>query len=200
MHSNAEITPPLYFAASWLTTQIGHSPELVRAPSLVAGAASIPLIYLLGLRTVGRPAALVATALTTFSPFMIYYSAEARGYALMMALVLLSTLAMLIAVENGRARWWVVYAVASCAAVYTHYTAVFALGAQFLWLLWAHPEARRFALLANLGALVAFLPWTTGVINDYNSPTRKILSSLSPFNADAVRVSLEGWAIGDPTT
>ena len=54
VHSNAEITPPLYFAASWLTTQIGHAPELVRAPSLVAGAASIPLIYLLGLRTVGR--------------------------------------------------------------------------------------------------------------------------------------------------
>ena len=68
VHTDAEITPPLYFVASWLTTRIDLTPELLRAPSLLAGAATIPLVYLLGVRTVGRRAALVATALTTFSP------------------------------------------------------------------------------------------------------------------------------------
>src|SRR3954454_24287006 len=63
VHTDAEIPPPLYFAASWLTTRIDLTPELLRAPSLLAGAATIPLVYLLGLRTVGRRAALVATAL-----------------------------------------------------------------------------------------------------------------------------------------
>jgi mannosyltransferase len=135
VHSDAEITPPLFFVAAWLATQIDLTPELARLPSLIAGAASIPIVYLLGLRTVGRPAALVAAAITALSPFLTYYSAEARGYALMMVLVALSTLAMLVAVDSSRTRWWVVYAACSCAAVYSHYTSVFALGTQFLWLL-----------------------------------------------------------------
>jgi 4-amino-4-deoxy-L-arabinose transferase-like glycosyltransferase len=198
VHSNAEITPPLSFVAGWLAAQIDASPETVRLPSLLAGAVTIPGVYLLGLRTVGRAAALVATALTALAPFMIFYSAEARGYALMMAFVLLSTLAMLVAVDDGRARWWVAYAACSCAAVYTHYTSVFVLGTQFLWLLWAHPEARRPALLANAGAVVAFLPWLSGLLKDFDSPTTDILSALQPFDAEHVRISLEHWSIGYP--
>ena len=96
INGDAEITPPLYFIASWLTTRLGVTPELLRAPSLVAGRATIPLIYLVGCRTVGRTAALLAATLTTLSPFAIYYSAEARGYALMIAFVVGLTLAMLL--------------------------------------------------------------------------------------------------------
>ena len=195
---HAEITPPLYFVLSWLTTQIGHSPELVRAPSIVAGTLTIPAIYRLGLRTVGRPAAVLAAALTTLSPFMIYYSAEARGYAVMMLLTTLSTLSMLFALDTRRARGWVAYAVCSCGAFYTHYTCVFVLGTQFLWLWWAHPEARRPALLANLGAVAGVLPWVPGLVNDLNSPTLSILSALSPFSVHYARLYLEDWAIGYP--
>jgi 4-amino-4-deoxy-L-arabinose transferase-like glycosyltransferase len=198
VHSNAEITPPLYFVASWLTSQISHAPEMVRAPSLVAGAATIPLVYLLGMRTLNRFAALVAAALVAFAPFMVYYSTEARGYAVMMALTLLSTLAMLLALDSGRRRWWIVYGLASAGAAYSHYTSVFVLAAQLLWLLWAHPKAWKPAIYANLGAVALFLPWLTGLRNDLTSPTTKILSALSPFNADSVRVALEHWTIGYP--
>ncbi len=198
VHSNAEITPPLYFVASWLSTQLGHSPELLRLPSLVAGAATIPLVYLLGVRTVGRAAALVATALTTFAPFMVYYSAEARGYAVMMGFTVLSSVAMLVAIETRRTRWWVVYAVATLGAAYSHYTCFFLLAAQLLWLLWAHPEARKPAIVANLGAGVAYLPWITGLRNDFTSPTSKILSALSPFTPDSIRITLEHWLVGYP--
>src|SRR5215207_5719297 len=130
VHTDAEITPPLYFVATWLTTRLGLTPELLRAPSLLAGAVAIPLVYLLGVRTVGRRAALVGAALTTFSPFMVFFSAQARGYELMIALVLGSTLCMLVAVERGGARWWAAYAACACGAVYTHYTSTFALAAQ----------------------------------------------------------------------
>ncbi len=186
VQTDQEITPPLYYLTAWLSAQIDDSPHLLRAPSFLAGAASIPAIYLLGLRTVGRRAALVAAALTTLSPFMIFFSAEARAYGLMMVLVMVSTLAMLFAVdEGGRARWWVIYGIASCAAVYTHYTCVFALGAQLVWLLWAHPEARKPALLANFAAAAAFLPWLPGLADDLNSPTADNLSALAPFGGRA---------------
>ena len=198
VHSDAEITPPLYFVLAWLTTRLDLTAEMLRAPSFLAGVAAIPLVYRVGARTVGRTAALVAAAITALSPFMVYYSTEARGYELMVALALLSTLAMLVAIDDRRARWWVLYAASSCAAVYTHYTAVFVLGAQLLWLLWAHPEARRPALLANLGAALAFLPWISGLIADLNSPTTKILGALEPFDLHTVTIVLEHWSIGYP--
>ena len=198
VHTDREITPPLYFVASWLTTRIDLTPELLRAPSLMAGIGTIPLVYAVGLRTVGRRAALVAAALTALSPFMAYYSAEARGYALMVALVLLSTLALLTAVERGGARWWIAHGACACLAVYSHYTSVFALAAQLLWLLWAHPEARRPALLASAGAALAFAPWLSGLRGDLDSTTTDILSALQPFTWGFVRQSLLHWAIGFP--
>ncbi len=198
VHTDAEITPPLFFVLSWLTTRIDLTPELLRAPALLAGSATIPLVYLVGARTVGRGAALVAAALTTLAPFMIFYSAEGRGYGLAMGLVTLSTLALLLAADSGRARWWIVYAAASCLAMYTHYTVAFLLVAQLLWLLWAHPEARRAALLANAGAAVGYLPWLTGLKADFDSPTTDILSALAPITADSVSSGLAHWSVGYP--
>lgn len=198
VHTDAEITPPLYFALAWLSTRISLAPEWLRMPSLIAGIATIPAVYAVGARTVGRTAAVVATALTALSPFMLYYSGEARGYALMMCLVVLSTLAMLLAVDTRRWGWWALYAAASAGAVYSHYTSVFALGAQFAWLLWAHPEARRAALIANAGAAIAFLPWWSGLRGDLNSPTTDILSALQPFTFGFVRASTVHWLVGYP--
>ncbi|MDQ6817506.1 MAG: glycosyltransferase family 39 protein [Actinomycetota bacterium] len=195
---HAEISPPLFFVASWLTSQLGHAPELIRAPSLVAGILTIPAVYALGLSTVGRTAAVLGATFTTLSPFMIYYSAEARSYAVLMLLTTLSTLAMLRAAETRRARWWVAYALLSCAAFYTHYTCVFYLAAQFLWLAWVHREALRPAVLATFGAALGVVPWAHGLINDLNSPTEGILSALSPFTFDSVRHTLEHWTVGYP--
>jgi hypothetical protein len=197
---HAEITPPLSFLASWLTTRAGNSPELLRLPALVAGTATIPLVYLLGLRTVGRRAAVLAAAATALSPFMIYYSAEARAYGLLMFLVASSTLSMLIALDTGRRRWWVVYAVCSAASFYTHYTCLFVLGVQLVWVLWTEPGARRAALLASAGAVVLVLPWVPGLIQDTRSPTVKILSALSPFTGRAIRIDIQHWALGYPYT
>lgn len=198
VHTDREITPPLYFVLAWLATRIADTPELLRAPALIAGTASIPLVFLVGRRTVGTRAAMLAAALTALSPFMIYYSAEARAYGLLMALVLLSTLAMLLAIERRSRAWWVVYAVASCATAYTHYTGVFALAGQLAWLLWAHPEARRAALIANVAAAAAFLPWLSGLRDDLGSTTTDLLSALQPFTARSVRVDLTHWAFGYP--
>ena len=198
MRSNDEITPPLYFILGWFSLKLGGAPEWVRLPSLVAGTATIPLVYLVGARTVGRAAGLIAAAIMALSPFMIYYSGEARAYALMIALVTASTLALLVAIRTERTRWWVIYAVCSCAALYAHYTAVFPLFGQALWVLWKHRHALRTLTVANLGVLVGFAPWIPGFIADNNSPTTKILSALQPFELRPVRLALEQWSVGYP--
>jgi hypothetical protein len=196
--TTAEITPPLGFILSWLTTRAGLSPELVRLPALLGGIASIPLVYAIGVRTVGRAAALLATALTALSPFMVFYSTEARGYGVLMALLLASTLVLLIAVDDGGARWWVVYGVLVCMAMYTHYTAVFVLAAQLGWAVWTHPRARRPALVATLVAALLYLPWLPSLKGDIDSPTTDILSAFSPLTFETVRLTLGHWTIGFP--
>jgi 4-amino-4-deoxy-L-arabinose transferase-like glycosyltransferase len=200
VYSNDEITPPLSFILEWLTLKLGGTPEWVRLPSLVAGTATIPLVYLLGARTVGRAAGLIAAAVMALSPFMIYYSTEARAYALMIAFVAASTLALLAAVRTGRNRWWVIYAVCSCAALYSHYTSAFPLLGQALWVLWQQRQAFRACILANLGVLIGFAPWIPAFIADNNSPTTVILSALEPFAFKPVRQALEQWSIGSPST
>lgn len=196
--STAEITPPLSFVLSWITSRAGLDPLLVRLPALLAGIATIPLVYVLGRRTVSREAALLATALTTFSPFMILYSAEARGYGVLMALLVLSTLALVEGVHRGRWGWWVLHGAAACLAMYTHYTSIFVLGVQAAWVLWYHPRGRRAVLLATAGAVVLYLPWLPSLRGDLDSPTTEILSAFSPLSLDMVRYTLGHWSVGFP--
>src|SRR5690242_6966155 len=71
-----EGTPPLYFMLAWVTRGIDNA-EGLRLVPLLAGLASIPLTYLLGVRTVSREAGFVAAAVMALSPFLIYYSTDA---------------------------------------------------------------------------------------------------------------------------
>jgi Dolichyl-phosphate-mannose-protein mannosyltransferase len=202
--TTAEISPPLGFIVSWLMSPIGSrldinlAPELIRLPAVIAGTISIPLVYAIGTRTVGRGAGLLAAALTTLSPFMILYSAEARGYGVMMALVLLSTLMLLMAVDRQQPGWWVAYAVFACMAAYTHYTAIFVLGAQVIWALWVHPKARKPLLIATAAAALLYVPWLPSLKEDLDSPTTVVLSALSPFDLASIKLYLGHWAVGFP--
>jgi 4-amino-4-deoxy-L-arabinose transferase-like glycosyltransferase len=197
--STAEITPPLSFLLTWLATRLGQTPELVRLPALVAGVAAIPLVYGLGVRTVGRRAALLGAALTTLSPFMIFYSAEARGYGVLMTLALLTTLALLRALEpTGRWWWWAAYTVSVAAAMYTHYTIVFVLAVQLGWALATHRDRWRPLLVATGAAVLLYLPWLPSVRGDLDSPTTEILSRFYPITLEGVRLTLGHWTMGFP--
>ena len=198
LSGDAEISPPLFFILAWLSAKLGSMPELVRLPSLVAGTVSIPLVYMVGARAVNRPAGLIAASVMALNPFMIFYSGDGRGYAVAIALLLGSTLAMLAGARDGRTRWWVLYGALSLLAMYTHYTSAFVLVAQLGWLFWAYPQARKPAVIANLAAAVLFLPWVPELIDDLNSPTVDILSALQGDGFGAKRQAIEIWAVGYP--
>lgn len=161
---DSEKTPPLGFVLAWLFEHGSSSDVLVRIPSLVAGLAVIPLVYLLAARTVGRWAGLFASGWITLSSFQIFYSSESRGYALVQCLVVASTLLLLVALEKRKARWWTLFALVVVAAAYTHYIAVLILGPQLIWALWTHRDQARSIALAHGAAALAYLPWVPGLI------------------------------------
>ena len=197
VRGDLENTPPLFYLLAAVGERLAGAPEGVRLPSLIAGVAAIPLTYWLGSLTVGRRPALVGSALVALSPFLIFYSTEARAYALAMALGLLSTIALLRAIDHGGLPWWVAYAAASCAAMYTHYTVAFLLAAQLAWAFVAHPSARRPLIAANAAAAVAFLPWLPGLLEDSDSPTY-LYERTRPFDLAVAREELATWAAGHP--
>jgi Dolichyl-phosphate-mannose-protein mannosyltransferase len=195
---SVELTPPLYFLLAHLITHLGNSVVALRAAPMLGVTAAIPLTYLVGVRTVGRRAALTGSALMALSPFLIFYGTEARAYGVVIALALGSTLCLLIALERHRAGWWFGYAVLACASVYTHYTAAFVLVAQFLWAAATHPTARRRLLLASVAALAGFAPWIPALVTNSHSFGTKVFEILEPFGPHAVAHDLARFSLGHP--
>ena len=196
--SDAEISPPLYFVLAWICAQLGSAIEFIRLPALIGGLASIPLSFLLARRLFGYSAGLVAAAVMALNPFMVFYSTEARPYSITIALLLGSTLAMLIAADRRSVRWWALYAALVALAMYAHYTAAFVLGAQLLWLLWTRPQVRVQAVVATVVAAVAYLPWLPGALDDASSPTVDILSRLQGNGFGLKLNAVANWAFGYP--
>jgi 4-amino-4-deoxy-L-arabinose transferase-like glycosyltransferase len=156
-----ETNPPLYFVLGWLWVKVfGNGEAGLRALSALAGAAVIPITYLCGRELVSRRAGLVAAALATVNPFMIWYSQEAREYMLLAALCGLSLLcfARALRVPSGRRLGW--WALASALAVLTHSFAAFLVAPEALWLIYV-ARSRGSVLAAGAVAVVqaALLPF-----------------------------------------
>jgi mannosyltransferase len=154
--ASGESTPPAYYVVAWAWAKLFGTGEVgLRSLSALFGTATIPIAFLLGRELVGRRTALIAAALCAFNPLLVWYSQEARSYALMILLTGLSLLAFLRALEEGTARRLALWAVAAIAAVATHYFAGFLIGAEAAWLLWRSPARGRAAVAVGAIAVVA---------------------------------------------
>lgn len=156
---HSESTPPLYYALAWLWAQpFGTGEAWLRSLSALAGTASIAVVYLaavaLGLR---RRAGLVAAAIVAVSPVLVWFSQDARAYALVFLLTALSFLFF----ARLRGRWnrrdlacWTIF---SALAIATHYFAAFIVVAEAAMLLGPRhpPRSRRIELSLALAAIAA---------------------------------------------
>jgi len=131
----SESAPPLYYALAWLWTQVtGNGEWGLRFLSALAGVATIPAAYLVGRELRGARAGVIAAALVATNPMLVWYSQEARAYALLGFFCALSLLYCVRALRDGRRRdftWWGVF---SFLALATHYFAVFPLLAEVILL------------------------------------------------------------------
>lgn len=198
VRSDLEITPPLFFVVAWLAQQAGDPMLWLRIPSLVAGVATIPFVYLLGARTVGRRAALVGAGFFSISPLATYYAVEARAYAVATLFVVLAGLALLRAVESDGWRWWGAFALASAAAMYSHYTTAFVLAAQAGWVVLCHRRVLGRLLVSGALAVVAFAPWLPALLEDRDAIGQAAMARLAPFTWANALEALGRLAGGGP--
>ena len=134
----SESAPPLYYALAWLWTQVAGTGEWgLRSLSAAAGVATIPVAYLIGRELRGARAGVLAAALVAVNPMLLWYSQEARAYALLGLFCALSLLYCVRALRSERPeekRDFVLWGVFSALALATHYFAVFPLAAEILLL------------------------------------------------------------------
>ncbi|MFN2200701.1 MAG: glycosyltransferase family 39 protein [Caldilineaceae bacterium] len=188
-----DIQPPLYYylVAGW-GHLAGWTEWSLRFPSAFFGTLTVPLIaavtYSLTRR---RSASLLAALLAAFHPLLVYYSQEARMYAMLTALgVVLAYLVVDAESDalNLKTRW-TIYVIVATAAIYTHYFAFFLLLAVslafFVDQLIILPRRERRAgveppgrdgvrsvdrkilggfLIANAIVLLLYLPWISTLL------------------------------------
>jgi hypothetical protein len=150
-----------------------YAPWALRLPALLAGIAVILLLWEVGRRFTDDRTALLAAGLAAGSAELTLYSANARGYSLVVA----AFLALLIIAHRLRvqqsAPLWVAFAVTGGLGIYTIPVMLYPLGVATTWLLLqsrsASGQRRTFVfsvLAASLAAVVVaallYTPILTG--------------------------------------
>ncbi len=163
------VHPPLYYLVLKSTTYLwGAGPLGLRLVSLVAGLLTLPVLVLLGNRLPGaRWSGLLAAACVAVGRFDLFYSQEARSYALYTLFVLLLVLWLAHLRDSPHSlAFWALGCGLMTVLVYTHYVGgVFVALAILAVLLSSVPVATRLRTLAcGVVALLLFLPWLLGEI------------------------------------
>jgi len=153
---DGESNPPLFYVLEWgWTRAFGDGEAGLRSLSALAGVLMVPVAYALARRAAGGVvrAGLAAAALVAVNPLLVWFSQEARSYALATLLSAVALLLLLRGEEDRRGRVSAAWALAAALALATHYFTAFVLAPQALWLLWRHP--RRRDALAAVSAVAA---------------------------------------------
>jgi uncharacterized membrane protein len=148
--------PPLFF---WLVhgvvTILGSSEASLRLVSAAAGTLTIPVIWLLTREVTGsRAIATLSAALLAVNPLHIWYSQEARAYALMVWLGCTALLCLAVATRTRRLAPWAGFVAAMAAALLTHTTGPILLLVAWAWVLLS---PRRTTLLKPLVIATAII-------------------------------------------
>ena len=162
----ADNYPPLHNILLHLSMQLlGPTALALRLPSALLGAATIPALYWVGSRMAGRHAALIAAALLCVSGFHVWFSQEARMYALLCLTTVLFAGAALEYALGSSWRWALGSIGAGTLLLYSHPYG--ALNWASLVLAFGVAKAVRAKqlrsaagfMLPQAAALVLYLPW-----------------------------------------
>jgi mannosyltransferase len=124
----------LYYVVlrGWVAV-VGDGEVAVRALSVVFAVATVPLLYALVARTVGRPAAVVSTVVLVLDPTFVRAAQDARSYSLVVLLVVAATYLMVSLRDDDHPSWALpVYVAVATLSLYAHFYAAFVLAVHAL--------------------------------------------------------------------
>ena len=175
--SARDVHPPLYYEILHFWTEIfGNSVLSVRSLSLVAGIVVVWLGYQIAFMiSKKRNVALLAGLLLSLNPFLIRYSQEVRMYGILGVFLLIAIIG-LIKVSKDSKDWfgYVLYVIGVSAGLYTHYFTAMVVIAFWIYIVSIYFIKNKIMLitnwrwwLANILALLIFLPWVPSMIAQF---------------------------------
>lgn len=155
----ADFHPPGWFMILWIWGKIfGYSEIAIRLPSVIFGIITIYIVYLIGKKLVSKDLGLIAAIILSINPLHIYYSQEARMYALATLAVSVNILLLLKLIKEEKVN--TVFLSLSNALVFaSDYLAYFIFPAEGVFLLLVHKKALVKKWLAALGLAVLLYIW-----------------------------------------
>lgn len=155
----ADFHPPLWFATIWIWGKtFGYSEIVLRFPSVIFGVITIYLTYLLGKKLISEKGGLLAALLLAVNPLHIYYSQEARMYALA-ALAVAFNMYLLVKVVKGERVNIILFTLSNLFVLLSDYIAYFIFPAQFIFLLLSSRKTITKWALAVGGAVLLNALW-----------------------------------------
>ena len=189
---------PLYSALAHLSiVAFGEAPWSIRLPAVLFGTATIPLLYGLGRHVGSRREALLAAALLAVSYHHIWFSQNARGYAMLAFFTVACTWALLHILDGGSRRLAFVYGASAALGAYTHLTMVFIVAghAAVCAALLATPAGRAMWARNRKAILLAFVAAGLGAFLLYSPVLLQVQSFFTQRPSNLKGVSTTSWAM-----
>lgn len=134
-YAKADFHPPLFFIIIWIWSKVfGISEIAVRIPSVIFGVLTIYMVYLIAQRLHSKTLALLTALLLAVNPLHIYYSQEARMYALTTLAVSLNFF-LLIKLVKGEKFNLIFLIISNILVLASDYVAYFIFPSQLIFLL-----------------------------------------------------------------
>lgn len=191
-YSLSDFHPPLFHIILKIWTDFfGNSEIAVRIPSVIFGVLTVLVIYLIGKKLFEKKTALVAATLLATAPLHIYYSQEARMYALAALCASTSVYFFISIIKKDSLTLWVGFIVSTVVMLYSDYLPYLMIPIYFIYLL-----VNRKKILAT--TLKAFIPAFI-IIFILISPWLLLLPSQAKIGLSAAAAS-PAWAtvVGSP--
>jgi uncharacterized membrane protein len=128
-----EFNPPLFYWTEHIMLLFGNSEVVLRFIPALLGVLTIPLIYLVGREFMDRNTGIIAGAAFAFSPFLVFYSQEARAYSMMLFFVTFAMVFYFRALKSNDLVNWALFGILSALAFWSHFYALVIIGALILY-------------------------------------------------------------------
>ncbi|MGE5827815.1 MAG: glycosyltransferase family 39 protein [Micromonosporaceae bacterium] len=148
------VLAPYYVLMHAWVSVFGDSDIALRAPSLLAMAASAGLIGVIGARLGGRRTGLLAGVVFALLPSTSRFAAEARPYALTVLAACVATVLLMQAWQRPNLGWWAAYAAAIAVLGWLHVVALL-LVVGHAWSVAAWKRAQWWRFLPAVAAGIA---------------------------------------------
>jgi uncharacterized membrane protein len=175
---SSDVHPPLYFTLLWGVIHLtGSTAEvIVRIPSLLPGVALVAVAYYAARDMWDRRTARLAGLIAAIGPAAVWYSQDARMYALFMLFATIAAWMLVRILRRGSWRDLAVFTASCIALLWTQYDTVLPVGTLFAIL--AGVGVRRVvrerswrlarqALVAGGAIVLSFVPLIGWVVQQY---------------------------------